>query len=212
MRLFLFSAGVACALVFSAAQAQTPPGNSGNIPQIPFGQTYKDFQFPLYQNGQLSAMLSAISAKGLTLNRAEATDLKIELYTQGKVTTTITSPKADLLIADHKMRTKNTVEIDRADMVATAQTCDFDLTNKKYLLRENVKVVLKNFDAGVMPKNTAAPKTKPMATFPSPAPAPTPTPADDASMPLNPRASSGESLLDFPGASAGTNAAPTPNP
>ena len=46
------------------------------------------------------------------------------------------------------MRTKNTVRVERSDMVATSQTCDFDMITKKYIMRNNVKVVLKNFDAG----------------------------------------------------------------
>ena len=87
-----------------------------------------------------------------TVNRAETTDLKIDLYTNGKVTTTILSPKADLYVAERVMRTKNTVQVERADLEATAQACDFDLINKKYILRQNVHVLLKNFDVGAVAK------------------------------------------------------------
>jgi len=211
MRPFLFS--LACALVVGVAWAQSPSGN-GNMPQISTGQTYKDLQLPVYQNGHLSYMVSAVSAKGLTINRAETTDLKIEIYTGDKVTTTITSPKADVYLTDHKMRTKDTVQIDRADMVATAQTCDFDLTTKKYLLREKVKVVLKNFDAGLTRKPTVGgkPTAESVAPMPEPAPVPAPSSVDDVSMPINPHTlSSGESTIDFPGASANTNTAPAPS-
>jgi hypothetical protein len=198
MRLLLFSL-IGAAMVLGTVEAQSP-GGSGV--QISFGQTYKDFQFPLYQNGQISAMLFAVSAKGITVNRAETTNLKIELYTEGKVTTTITSPDADLYIADRVMRTKNTVKIVRTDMDATAQSCDFDLISKKYLLRQDVRVILKNFDAGAVPKRATAPAAA--------AAAPTPAPAENI-MPLNPNAPQNpDALLDMPGAYSSTNAVPAP--
>jgi hypothetical protein len=193
------------------ASAQTPPGNSsGNLPQIPFGQTYKDFEFPLYQNGQLSYTLSAVSATGLTINRAQATDLKIQIYTQGKVTTTITSPNADLYVNEHKMRTNHTVRIDREDVLATAQSCDFDLTTKIYLLRHNVRVVLKHFDAGAGVKKATATRGTPQPSFPTAemaAPALTGTPDNDTPAP-GAQATPGGNLLDMPGAYANTNNGP----
>jgi hypothetical protein len=208
MRSLVLSLG-AISLVIGVAWAQAPAGG-GNVPQIPYGQTFKDFQFPLYQDGQLKATLAAISAKGVTINRAETTELKIELYDQGKVTTTITSPKADLYLAERQMRTKNTVLIERADMEATAQTCDFDLTNKKYLLRENVRVILKNFDASFKPSSAAS-----SPSVPSKGPAPsaggnaaaTPSPAV-----LAPHPARNDSMLDTPGAYANTNMTPAPPP
>lgn len=210
MRPFLFSLGAGL-LALSAAWAQAPGGSGGNVPQIPFGQTYKDFQFPLYQNGHLAYTLSAVSAKGITINRAETTDLRIDIYTDDKVTTTITSPKADLYVADRIMRTKNTVQIERADMEATAQTCDFDLNAKKYLLRENVKVILKHFDAGASPKTTTATQSQGSTPDTSTSSAPAPGPEPDA--PLNPQGThSSESLLDMPGSYANTNVAPIPAP
>jgi len=199
MRSLVLSIG-SLTLILGVAWAQTS-GNE-NTPVIPYGQTFKDFHFPLYQDGQLKATLSAISATGTTLNRAETTELKIELYDQGKVTTTITSPKADLYVADRRMRTKNTVLIERTDMEATAQSCDFDLLNKKYFLYQNVKVTLKNFDANFKPASaTGATPASTANTVPTPA---TSTPTS------NPPPKS--SLLDTPGASSNPNLAPTPAP
>jgi hypothetical protein len=203
MRLLPLSAGLW--MVALVASAQTPAGSGGgNIPQIPFGQTYKDFEFPIYQNGQLSYTLKAVSAKGLTINRAQTTDLKIEIYTQGKITTTITSPNADLYVNERTMRTKNTVKIDREDLTATAQSCDFDLTTKKYLLRQNVHVILKHFDAGAGPKKPA-PGTSPQPSFPSAELAvPAPAPEDTSTPVVDPRAPHNENPLDIPGASSST--------
>jgi lipopolysaccharide export system protein LptC len=186
-------------IVLGAASAQNS-GESENAPQLPVGQTFKQFEFPIYQGGKLQSTLYADQAKGITLNRAEATDVKIQVYNNGVVTTTITSPKADLYVADQKMRTKNTVLIERADMEASSQDCDFDLKNKKYLLRTNVKVLLKHFDISMTPANgTAAPASstsKPTASAPALRPA----------IPRSLR--SNESVLDSPGSYADTNAAP----
>src|SRR5271170_3757834 len=159
MRPLLLSVAT-CILFLGAIQVQTVAQNAGDGesgPQLPVGQTFKQFQFPIYQSGLLKATLEATEATGITLNRAETTDLKIQIYDNGAVTTTVTSPKADLYVTEQKMRTKNTVLIERADMEATSQDCDFDLKTKKYLLRTNVKVTLKHFDLSSNPANGAAP-------------------------------------------------------
>jgi len=187
----------ACALFAGAVWAQNT-GEGGGAPQLPVGQTFKQFEFPIYQNGVLKATLDAIEAKGITLNRAETTDLKIQIYDNGAITTTVTSPKADLYVTDQKMRTKNTVQIERADMEATSQECDFDLKSKKYILRTNVKVILKHFDLSM---SAAGASAQPAAANPASAPA---TPGSPQPAPGNP------SLPESPVSSADTNSAPMP--
>jgi LPS export ABC transporter protein LptC len=199
----LFLSLEACILVLGAAWAQNT-GDSRNAPQLPVGQTFKQFEYPTFQDGKLKSTLYATEATGITLNRAETTDLKIQIYDNGAVTTTVTSPKADLYVAEQKMRTKNTVHIERADTEATSQNCDFDLKTKKYLLRTNVKVILKHFDLSLTPANGAA--TPPASTH-------APTGASRAPAPTSPRpAPSNKSLLDSPGSYADTNSAPIPPP
>ena len=183
---------VAGGLVLAGMAWAQSSGNNSGVSQLPVGQVYKDFQFPYYENGILKFTLTADEAKGITINRAETTDLKIDIYENGKVTTTITSPKADLYVADRKMRTHNTVQITRADLDATAQFCDFDLVEKQYTLRNNVKVTLKNFDAG-----KSAPKPGAVAAGPPPL-QPAPVPAESAEK--------DSMFLDSPGAYSSTNA------
>jgi hypothetical protein len=189
----------------SAARAQSATSDTSSVTQLPVGQVYKDFQFPLYQDGQLKFTLAATEAKGITINRAETTDVKIDLYDNGKVTTTITSPKADIYVADRKMRTNNTVQIERADLEATAQTCDFDLITKQYLLRTNVKVTLKNFDAGS--SLGGKPAGAPGSAVPPRAPDTDSSPSTQTPGPLGP--SGNDSLLESPGSVSHTNAAPS---
>jgi hypothetical protein len=204
--LFLIVGAGALALGVSPAQTTPSSGSSGGgMQQVPIGQVFKNFIFPDYENGKLKATLSASEAKGITQNRAEAVDLVIKLYDNGTAvpTTTITSPKADLLMADHKMRTKNTVRVERSDMTATSQTCDFDQLNKKYTMRTNVRVLLKNFDAGAAskpPASTATPATAPAAKPPIPPREP------------NPKLENGGNLLDSPGSVSDPNAPPLPQP
>jgi hypothetical protein len=201
---------VGCLALAGAAWAQQSGDSSGGISQLPVGQIYKDFQFPYYESGQLKFTLTAAEAKGITLNRAETTDLKIDLYENGKVTTTITSPKADLYVGDRKMRTHDTVLIERADLDAAAQFCDFDLVAKQYTLRHNVKVTLKHFDAG-----NAAKAGEPQASAPAAAPPAAAQPAVGSSPPAPAPAIPGQtasqkidSLLESPGMFSSTNAAP----
>ena len=191
MRPLLLSLGTFC-LVLGAVWAQNS-SDGGTGPQLPVGQTFKQFVYPDYEDGKLKATLYASEATGITLNRAETTELKIQVYDNGAVTTTITSPEADLYVAERKMRTKNTVLIDRADLTAASQDCDFDLKTKKFVLRNNVRVVLKHFNLSMSPgTGTDA------ASTPAPAGAP-PRPALNDS-----------SLLTSPGSVGDTNSAPIP--
>jgi hypothetical protein len=210
MRLHFLSLGVGI-LAIGIARAQSSSSDGGAMPQLPVGQTFKQFEFPVYQDGTLKATVNAVEAKGITLNRVETTDLRIQVYDNGAVTTTITSPDADLYlnsqIDEQKMRTKNTVEIDRSDMTATSQACDFDLKNKKYLLRTNVKVVLKHFDFSLTPTTSPDSTSSPTsANKPSTVTLPTTLAA-----PISPHAVPDDpSVLDTPGAYANTNSAPVP--
>jgi lipopolysaccharide export system protein LptC len=202
MRLLTLSvAGVLVAAV-AAAQAQST-SSSSDVTQLPVGQIYKDPSYPFFDTtGQLKFTLTAQEAKGITVNRAEMTDLKIDLYTNGKVTTNITSPDADIYVADKKMRTNNTVKITRADSIATAKFCDFDLAAKQYTLRDHVKVVLLHFDMKTAaPGQSAGPMgVAPAASGSPPHAAPSSTPA-----------ASKDSLLESPGSYSSTNNAPLPH-
>jgi hypothetical protein len=208
MRLPILSRGLgACVLLAGVALAQNSggPGNGSQV--LPVGQTFREFTYPVYGlDGQLKYKLFAVEATGVTLNRAEATDLRIEVFDNtGQKTTTITSPKADLYVAEQKMRTKNTVQIERADMEATSQDCDFEVKEKKFTLRTNVKVLLKHFDVGA-----GSPKTTTAGSAPAPvAPrhdsaAALPAPETSNPMPTD------ESILPSPGTYSDTNAAPLP--
>ena len=207
----------ACIVVQGAALAQTASDNT-NTPQLPVGQVFKQFLFPSYEDGKLKYTLFATEAKGVTLNRAATTDLKIEVYdTDGKtVTTTVTSPTADLYVADQRMRTQDTVRIERADMEATSQTCDFDVKSKKFLMRKNVKVLLKHFDLGSGQNGNSAgstpQSTKAVAEKPTPAVASSPAVAAPSAPDMPSPARSTESLLTSPGTYGDTNSAPLPPP
>lgn len=192
MRPLALSIGV-CILVLGVAWAQSPGGIGGA--QLPVGQSFRNFQFPIYQDSVLKATLSAVQATGITLNRADTTNLEIDLYDDGNITTRITSPRADLYVADRKMRTKSTVRVSRSDMDITSQICDFDLNSKKYLFRTNVKTVLKNFDVGSGLSDTSS---KTSATQPA-----------TSSSAQHPQVDGGL-LLDSPGGYASTNSAPLP--
>ena len=214
----LFLSVAICLLAGTTAWAQSGGGSPSSSPAIPVGQTFKQFELPIYQEGTLKATVTAAEAKGVTLNRIEASDLKIDIYENGTVNTTVTSPNADLYVNpqlnEQKMRTKNTVEIVSPQMVATSQDCDFDQKNKKYLLRTNVKVVLKNFDLNMSTPGSGAASASTVSSSGTPTPAPVrkvSTPSAPSMAPaLGPISPVQESdgLLENPG--TGTNSAPLP--
>jgi Lipopolysaccharide-assembly, LptC-related len=197
MRLLLLSFA-ACILALGAAWAQTT-ADGGNTPQLPVGQIFKQFEYPIFQDGKLKTTLYAVQAKGITLNRAETTGLTIKSYENGAPTTTITSPLADLYVNEEKMRTKSTVEIDRADMNATSQECDFDLKTKQYILRSKVRVLLKHFNLG----GTASGKTATATTGTAPVPAA--PPSVPTTVPVPRPANADQSLLGTPGSYSDPN-------
>ena len=81
MRPLLLSLGTFC-LVLGAVWAQNS-SDGGTGPQLPVGQTFKQFVYPDYEDGKLKVTLYASEATGITLNRAETTELKIQVYETG---------------------------------------------------------------------------------------------------------------------------------
>jgi hypothetical protein len=191
--------------VLSVAWAQSS-NDAGPSQTVPVGQTFKNFEFPFYENGKLKWTATASQATGITQNRAEAFDIKIKIYDDDTVSTTITSPQADIYVNERKMRSSHTVQIERSDMEATAQTCDFDMGSKKYVLRNNVKVTLKNFDPGQ--SLNAAPGTPAGSPQDNAKPEQSSTPSTS---PMTPRALlNNDSLPESPGSASTTNLAPMP--
>jgi LPS export ABC transporter protein LptC len=213
MRLPVLSWGIgACALLAGVALAQNAGAPGAAAQSLPVGQTFKQFTFPVYgPDGQLRYTFFATEATGITINRAEADNLRIDVYENGQKTTTITSPKADLYVAEQKMRTKNTVRIERTDMEATSEDCDFDVKKKIFFLRTSVKVLLKHFDVGA--GSGAPPKTPSQGQASTGAKPAIPArdnaealPAPDPAKPMP----TDDSILPSPGAYSDTNAAPLP--
>jgi hypothetical protein len=195
-----------------AAPAPPPAAADTGVSQLPVGQVYKQFQFPYYQAGQLKFVLTAADATGVTISHADTHDLKIDIYSEGKVTTTITSPDADLYVADRKMRTNHTVRVVRPDLIAISQFCDFDLVSKQYFMRNNVKVTLLHFDAGksISKDAAAAPTPLSMAVVPKAPPA-APVSIPRPFVPPPPSVPPGEGdLIDSPGAYSTTPTTPLP--
>lgn len=169
--LLSISALLAGVAVSSAQQPKPEPAKSptSNMTQ---GQVTKGFTLPQYTDGKLTAMINGGEARVISVNRTEITDLRVDLYEDGKVATTITSPKSDYWNADNKMRTRFGVEIKRPDMIVTSQTMEWEIKEQRGVLRNNVKVVLLSLD---LAKPAEAPN--PAATAPLNAPAPGAEPA-----------------------------------
>jgi len=114
----------------------------------PVGSTIKGFTWPQRNEaGELEANLTGDEARVISVNRTEVVNAKLERYnSDGKVTLTITSPQCDLWVMDHRVSTKNGVRMETPEMIVTAQQMDWETTEKRGVLRHNVRVVLPNLN------------------------------------------------------------------
>lgn len=176
--------GIACTTAcllaaLTLAPAQQPPTPAKNpTANMSQGQVTKGFTLPQYQDGKQTAMISGDEARVISVNRTEITGLKVDLYEDGKVTTTITSPKSDYWNADNKMRTRYGVEIKRPDMTVSAQTMEWEIKEQRGVLRQNVKVVINTLDLSApatspnpnatAPLNSSSPGAEPTSSESSP--------------------------------------------
>jgi hypothetical protein len=115
----------------------------------PVGTVVKGFTMPLRNEaGVMEANLTGREAKVLTVNRTRIDDLKIEIYEGEKVAVLITSPSCDFWRADNRLTTRNGVNIEREGMVIQANGMEWEYKDKRGVLRQQVKVTLKNFNLG----------------------------------------------------------------
>ncbi len=188
---------VTIAFLFSAKIFAQSQGASAE----PVGQVIKGFTMPqLDPQGNLTCNIIGDEARVVSVNRTQIVNMRIDLYDGPDISTTITSPQCDLWKGIDKLRTRSTVKINRPSMVITAQTMDWNYVEKRGVLRENVKVVLTNFNLG-------KPQTPAGATA---ANAPSRTTASNSPAPaiVTPVTSSTATLPDMPTSSAEPSSVP----
>jgi hypothetical protein len=129
----------------------------------PVGQVIKNFTMPQTDaSGNITSVTSGDEARVISQNRTQIFNMKIDLYEGNDVTTVILSPKCDLWKSINKLRTRDGVIIKRPNMEITAKTLDWECNERRGTLRQDVRVVLQNFDlskpvAGTRPAKPAAP-------------------------------------------------------
>jgi hypothetical protein len=130
----------------------------------PIGSTVKGFVLDQRdpQTGELKATLRGATAKVLTVNRTEITDMAVEMMSGDKVSMTMTSPKCNYWHLEGRLSTNNSVKIMRDDLEIEAQNMEWDYKERKGVLRNNVKVIMKGIDLG----SPAEPATKPASAVP----------------------------------------------
>ena len=125
------------------------PGAHGQAIPIPMGKSIHNLEKPFTNDaGELEYRISGSEATRKSINRIAVTDLKIELFKEGKEDMVITSPQADFWETKGLLSTRHTVKIDRGDMIITADTIQWELEPEKGVLRKNVRVEITSFDMG----------------------------------------------------------------
>lgn len=110
---------------------------------IPLGSVVKEFRLPQRNSqGQLDGIITGREARAISVNRTEILDMKIDLYDQGKVSTTILSPRCDLWKLEGRLSTQSGAVIERPDLRLTSQIMDWEVGGHRGVFRQNVRVVL----------------------------------------------------------------------
>jgi hypothetical protein len=158
-----FLSGVLLAAVFfvgvSSLSAQQ------QMSSMPLGSVVKGFVMPQRNAaGDLVANITGAQANVVSLNRTQITGLKVEMYEDGKVSTTITAPACDYWTLEKRISGHDGVLVEKADVRITAAAIDWDFKTQTAVLHRNVRVVLPQFTVG-------APTAKPAPAPAAPAPA-----------------------------------------
>jgi hypothetical protein len=115
----------------------------------PVGQVIKNFSMPQTDaNGAITSMTMGDEAHVISANRTEIRNMKIDLYEGNDVTTVIQSPRCDLWKSINRLRTREGVIIKRPNMEITAQTMDWECADRRGVLRQNVRVIMQDFNLG----------------------------------------------------------------
>ncbi|MDD2677221.1 MAG: hypothetical protein PHP75_07125 [Methylacidiphilaceae bacterium] len=137
--LLLLSAIALC----SWAVASAPATARADSASIPLGSVVKEFRLPQRNTqGGLDGVITGREAHAISVNRTEIIDMKIELYDQGKIGTTILSPRCDLWKLEDRLSTQSGAVVERPDLRLTSQIMDWEVAEHRGVFRQNVRVVL----------------------------------------------------------------------
>jgi len=110
------------------------------------GSIIRGFDFPSRDpaTGKMVFRIAGDKAIVMTANRIEVHKLKIEIFNDDKVSTTIQSPISDYWRLESRLTSGTGVEILWPGVTATAKQMEWDLPKSKGMLRGNVVVVIEN--------------------------------------------------------------------
>lgn len=137
-------------LLFCSFAALLPPERAAaDSAAIPLGSVVKEFRLPQRNaQGGLDGVISGREARAISVNRTEIMDMKIELYDQGKIGTTILSPRCDLWKLEDRLSTQSGAVVERPDLRLTSQIMDWEVGAHRGVFRQNVRVILFHLPLG----------------------------------------------------------------
>ncbi len=145
-----------------AAALVLPRRASADSASIPLGSVVKEFRLPQRNaQGELDGIITGREARAISVNRTEILDMKIELYDQGKIGTTILSPRCDLWKLEDRLSTQSGAVIERPDLRLTSRIMDWEVGAHRGVFRQNVRVVLFHLPLGKPTKQESAQQSVP---------------------------------------------------
>jgi hypothetical protein len=110
------------------------------------GSIIRGFDFPSRdpKTGKMVFRITGEKAIVMTANRIEVHQLKIEIFNNDKVGTTVQSPVSDYWRLENRLTSNTGVEIMWPGASATSKQMEWDLPKSKGTLRGNVVVVIDN--------------------------------------------------------------------
>ncbi|VVM07886.1 hypothetical protein [Methylacidimicrobium tartarophylax] len=158
-KLLLLFAVALCSWMVASAPA-TARADSASIP---LGSVVKEFRLPQRNTqGALDGMITGREAHAISVNRTEILDMKIELYDQGKISTTILSPRCDLWKLEDRLSTQSGAVVERPDLRLTSQIMDWEVREHRGVFRQNVRVVLYHLPLAKPSSQQSAEKSAPV--------------------------------------------------
>jgi len=110
------------------------------------GSIIRGFDFPARnpKTGKMEYRITGDKAIVMTANRIEVHKLKIEIFNDDKVGTTIESPVSEYWRLESRLTSNTGVDIQWTGAKASSKQMEWDLTKSKGVLRGNVVVVIDN--------------------------------------------------------------------
>lgn len=114
----------------------------------------RNFSLPEYnEKMELVSKIEGDSAEAVKADTFEITNLRFEMYRNGKVNARVTSPACTFNKRKNEGKSNSEIRITRDGMVVTGEAYQFSGKKEKIVITKNAKVVLRSANLKILRKN-----------------------------------------------------------